>query len=174
MHVLARRHALRAAAKAALSVTFLGGCGGATLTGTLDEKTDSAAPRPEASRAPEADTRAACDVPSLPSREVVSEEAFACCMTSVDGMLGDSGSLPGANEYWSPAIPCCSAIITRLDDHALGPAPNDLDWQAVLACCQTLADHGFSNKTVDGGFGACDPWGPPVPPEMPADWLEVA
>jgi hypothetical protein len=169
MKACTRRLALRAAAKAALSVTVLG-CGGTTLTEASGD------PAPEAVTHVDAGT---CNVPSAPSRDIVSQDAFDCCITRVDGMLGDSGSLPGANEYWSPAIPCCSAIITRLNDDMnadANAAANDFNGQVVIACCETLGEHGFSTRLDDGGFGACTPWGPPVPPEMPEHLfdLEVA
>jgi hypothetical protein len=97
----------------------------------------------------------------------------------VGAMLGDPLSVPGVDEYWPPSISCCSAIITRLSDDMnadANVAANDFNGQVVVACCETLQDHGLSTRLEDGGFGACDPWGPPVPPEMPDPLfdLEVA
>jgi hypothetical protein len=174
MQALTRRLALRAAAKAALSVTVLG-CGGITLTESSDAIVDSSDARGEAQS-----DAAACNLPPLGRGGDISQSTFDCCIDKVDGMLGDAASVPGADRYWTPAIPCCTAIITRLNDHMsadANAAANDFDGQVIVACCETLRDHGSLPRLEDGAFGeACTPWGPPVPPEMPGHFfdLEVA
>jgi hypothetical protein len=113
MQTSTRRLALRAAAKAALALTFLGGCGGVTLTEPTDDAGKSAAVQKEASATSDAQDRADASVLS---------DTFVPLDTSV---------------------------------------PSD----ATLAC------------DVDAPPAACDPWGPPVPPEMAShivDRLEVA
>jgi hypothetical protein len=115
MQTSTRRLALRAAAKAALALTFLGGCGGVTLSEPTDDAGKSGPVQKEASASSDAQDRADAS------------------------MLSD----------------------------AFMPSETSMPSDAALAC----------GPDVDAPSVACDPWGPPVPPEMAShvfDRREVA
>jgi hypothetical protein len=181
MNTLTRRLALRAAAKAALSVTFLG-CGGATLAEPIgDAGSDSSATFADASpakhgdssavvrldsgtTATEASTALACEASALQADAAVPNDTFQCCTTLIGSSLGDSSipvSLPGPSASDPDTLACCRAIISRIDHD---PEPEfETDYESatreILPCCNALTPHEFGR--------ACTPWGPSVPPEMP-------
>jgi len=102
---------------------------------------------------------------------------FDCCVQSVNELLEeDSGSAPDA----APApgyLACCQTIVAVANDPMEADAASVFNGRAVFTCCDVLGASGISTRLPDGSFGACDPWGPPVPPEMPGhlmDWQEVA
>jgi hypothetical protein len=167
------------------------------LTGSSDAAFDAATPdaRPDSAipteasvtpdahvtPVPEASTSDVADLMCVTSgfdAAAVTETTFDCCRTLLDGLLGGSGFsefFPDASAD-NPQVPaCCRAIKERLrqedpPDAAMlsDAAVNDIDSVSRFysPCCNAL----------DGGV-ACDPWGPPVPPEMPSrfeDWAEVA
>jgi len=181
MHSSTRRLALRAAAKAALSVTFLG-CGGSVLTSSSpDPGVDGATPQLEASVKPEAGSAdagviladastppppTACGASDFEQDAEVPRATFECCATEVRSVLGSDAafvpSLPDASAHDPDTLACCHAIILHLDHD-----PNDAfeaDYEAVsgelVACCSA-----FTPEIIGR---ACTPWGPSVPPEMPA------
>jgi hypothetical protein len=176
MHASTKRLALRAAAKAALSVTFFTGCGGMEMAQSEDDAAveadplradavahDDASPS-DARRAPTDGASLLCSTPPIGSHDPVSKETFECCDRVVQAALGDANILSDADTAQSADVDCCNAIVTAAnDDHKLWTE----NAHVVGACCQALEQDGISTLTAEGGFGACDPWGPPVPPEMP-------
>jgi len=192
MNASTRAHALRAAAKAALSVSLVG-CGGATVADTRDNSgTEHAAhdggqtvatrdgghtvTAPDSARDADAALRsiaeagrdgAASETPctGLPASvdASVSTATFACCLDYLAAGRDASAGLL-AFDASSPANePCCTAIIAYVDDTAGAYAAAE---PFIPACCEQ------TNPVPIGR--ACTPWGPPVPPAMPPSLLEVA
>ena len=193
MNASTRRFALRAAAKVALSASFAA-CGGmvgepgtenpepATTHGTIDAATtaeDGAGRSPDTGSARK-DARAQAG-DAVAEAEVTFPEA---------GTVGCTGANQNVNAASSSAVfSCCASYLpTQLSDAAFGFNPSSV---AVRACCGTVVGHldqGSDSSTFEANYArvssvleaccedlspvpegrACTPWGPPVPPEMPA------
>jgi hypothetical protein len=131
--------ALRAAAKVAFSVVFLGGCGEAAT----EEASD-----PLASGTSEADLKSGCHAPA--------KDAAApklSCEQVVASAFPIEGNYPGAKKTVAVEVQQCCVELLDKSHGALAAHRWD--------CC--------ANLPVDAGqeIGiACTPWGPPVPPRM--------
>jgi hypothetical protein len=137
--------ALRAAAKVAFSVAFLGGCSGAATSDPLEGEGTSEADLTSGCHAPTKDAAA----PKLSCEQVVAA-AFPT-----------EGNYPGAKQKVSvEAQTCCVELLDK--SHGALAAHR---WD----CCANLpADAG-----QEVGI-ACTPWGPPVPPRMQRRSLALA
>ena len=172
MDAFTRKLALRNAAKVALGSLFFG-CGGAL---TVDGPLDAAAPLPDApSDAPLADaavpdaTALACTGPTQVDASDVAEDAFQCCIATVQADVGDASlwSSDGADASAVTDDPsasnCCRVIVARLDHE-----PDGGDWSADFSSAEGspsllpwyCAANGYPSDA------ACTPWGPPTPPDM--------
>lgn len=132
--------ALRAAAKVAFSVVFLGGCSSATTDGASD-------PEPGEGTS-EADLKSGCHAPV--------KDASApklSCEQVVASAFPTEGNYPGAKQKVSASVQTCCVELLEKSHGALAAHRWD--------CCANLpADAG-----QEVGI-ACTPWGPPVPPRM--------
>ncbi len=142
--------ALRAAAKVAFSVVFLGGCSAAA---TEDAK-DPLDTEGNAS-ADEAELKSGCHktkdagAPKLSCEQVVAS-AFAT-----------EGNYPGTKQSVSAQVQTCCVELLEKSQGALAAHRWD--------CC--------ANLPADAGQPvgiACTPWGPPVPPRMQRRSLALA
>jgi hypothetical protein len=174
MRASTKSFALRAAAKAALSISAFS-CGGATVTSPtedagktsaamdLDSGTTSTTMREDAEAPPTmrdaGNTVVATDdpCPGVPGGDAaVSENGFACCKSYLAPAAGAAFGSLGVDASAPFAAACCSAVIRYVDvtDGAYTAA------EALLpGCCE-------SQNPIPIGR-ACTPWGPPVPPAMP-------
>lgn len=185
-----RREALKAAAKVAVSLVAVSGiaCGAKIDGGSKDDAliagnddTGTSTPRPPASGANEegnvvspsqpakADASHADATPEVDASVVVALDAnvdLAACDAKLTALKVDSG---GA---WPPTpfaktpenVACCTAILDEIEKSWQFSTENQ--W----ACCATTApdpEQPFHRM-------ACTPWGPPMPPEMPAFLAAVA
>lgn len=144
--------ALRAAAKVALSVAILEGCGGATTpvdTKGVEPVTaggDTTTPAPGASGSGSASgsrpvTPAPAGTTTNPSCDAVINAAFP-----------SDGQYPGTKQLVSAEVQsCCVALLGKSD------APGIHRWD----CCANLPENAPASVNI-----ACTPWGPPVPPSM--------
>jgi hypothetical protein len=177
--------ALRNAAKVAFG-TFVVGCGGSIVVGQEPDAGggDGSAPKKDAagvdaalvdSVVPEQDAALACTGPTDVDASDVGSETFACCIAEVKSATGDASPWTDPNgpdastvQDNPAALNCCNVIVARIDNEPDGgsvgndyaTAGDALNW-----CCIAL-------KYPMGT--ACTPWGPPAPPAMPAEMMEVA
>ena len=195
MDTLVFRAALRAAAKVALSVAAVGcgGCGGIAdsegrVPSTADAGGDVGAMR-DGATSPEAGSRDALACNPPPESDLLPEglhvdagaslggPIFDCCAAQLASLVSADGSvafqLPDAAVADPEVTACCAVLIARLD-YDQGSAASDPDASVTAlqrdgklaaparwACCSALGH-------PDGP--TCTPWGPPVPPAMPAGW----
>ena len=178
MNLMIRRLALKNAAKVAFG-TFVVGCGGSIAIGQDDAATDASRPKKDAafmdSVVPEQDAALACTGKTEVDASDVTSETFACCVAEVKSATGDAspwsdpnGPDASAVQDNAAALNCCDVIIARIDNEPDGgsvssdymAAGDALNW-----CCIAL------NYPMGS---ACTPWGPPTPPAMPMDMMEVA
>jgi hypothetical protein len=153
--------ALRAAAKVAFSVAFLGGCSAAPDLAEGDELTDNQdGVEPGTS---ESDLNAKKPRQPKKPKVVAPAPATTCtgtgpstppsCETLVNAAFPTEGDYPGTKQSVSPAVQtCCAELLVKS--------------QGMLAthrwdCCANLP----ANPPEGTGI-ACTPWGPPVPPAM--------
>lgn len=161
--------ALRAAAKVAFSITFVG-CGGATSAALATED------HPGASSDAGYDANAgygANDDPKDADRKEGGLGEKPCddekdagralaCDELIASTFGDGGAWPTRGEPVSPDVKaCCSDAIQ--DTQPNGTIGSPYHWQ----CCIVLDLASELNS-------ACTPWGPPVPPAMLRPHAEVA
>jgi hypothetical protein len=138
--------ALRAAAKVAFSVAFLGGCSGAQ-TGANDpldgENTDGV---------DEAELKSGChEVPPTPAKDASAPKLS--CEQVVASAFPTEGDYPGAKQNVSAAVQTCCATLLEKSQGALAAHRWD--------CCANLPADAGQQVSI-----ACTPWGPPVPPRM--------
>jgi hypothetical protein len=166
--------ALRAAAKAALSVS-LAGCGGATLAHAADEATRDASPGPEDegkdAMARDADLLLAdahdgamtasepCPGVSALADAAVSKGSFTCCVSYLSP-AGDAAFGSLATDAAAPASRACCDVVIRYVDQDPSETAYATAEALLPACCDAR------NPEPEGR--ACTPWGPPVPPSMPS------
>lgn len=154
--------ALKAAARVAFSVAFLGGCAAATNPANDDGSDDG----PQAS---EDDLRASsghkkkhhADASTTPTTQApchgsTDVDAGSTEPVSCDAVLASTfptpSNYPGdKKEISAQAASCCEQILTS------GNLGGEHRWD----CCANIAWNG--NEQI--GM-ACTPWGPPVPPAM--------
>ena len=203
MNSWAFRAALRATARVALGVTAVG-CGGSVAAGPDAAVDSPAGPTSEAATeqdaaavtdAPVAPDRAsaalACNAP--PASDLLPEAlhvdagagidqaTFDCCVARIAAFGPPDAAvwineLPDAGPANADVTSCCAAIVTRLDYEErtmFGVAPDASAWvsderaaaQVHWACCA---------EANEPEGPTCTPWGPPMPPAMPRQQLEVA
>jgi hypothetical protein len=150
--------ALRAAAKVAFSVAFIGGCSAAApdaaeadpVTGNNDNsepgttESDLSAKKPKKPKvAPPASTSCHGNPTTPPSCEAVVNAAFPT-----------EGNYPGTKQSVSSEVQACCV---ELIDKAQGGALTSHRWD----CCANLPADAPQSTAI-----GCTPWGPPVPPRM--------
>lgn len=191
MEARAFRAALRASAKVALGVAA--GCGGAISAasdGPPGATVDASAGRDAADAAIAVDTGGgvdvavtnACNPPPVASLlpeqldggATISDTTFDCCASWLGTIgLSDSGiGFPDAAAADPGVMACCAVVVVRLDDdwHASWGADPDAG-RAALDRDQALAAPVQWTCCAETGHPegpTCTPWGPPMPPEMPA------
>jgi hypothetical protein len=175
-----RKMALRHAAKVAFG-SFVVACGGTVAggedassdaktsndTGTktdastsLDSSLDSSSPADSST----SDGALACTGPVDIDASSITPEVFQCCLGVVEQLTGDAGfsAIDAGEITGDPAVDnCCKVIIADVDS-------NTGDYSAasptLYSCCNALGNP----------IGpACTPWGPPMPPCMPYEWLAL-
>ena len=148
MHASTRIHALRAAAKVALSASILG-CGGGTTA------------EPPPTQGPEeagATAQQVCPGASVDRDASVSAETFACCDSYLSSQRIDGSSFPRFDTTAPASKACCTALIGYLNHDDSGAATAQVSQGVVVQCCRS--------EIPFPGLPACDAWGPPVPPAM--------
>jgi hypothetical protein len=153
--------ALRAAAKVAFSVAFLGGCGGATSSGLADEDLTAngkgAEPGKAHGDAGQASSPAADAATTNPSGPGHDEDASTtpplACAQAIDAAFPVEGDYPGTPQAVSVHVQECCA-------DALAASQGVMEHHRWDCCANLPADAG--NEVAI----ACTPWGPPVPPSM--------
>lgn len=193
-----RKRALEAAAKVALSVTSLGGCGGKVVAledgglpgaWTLIEEQQAASPTTPTVTRPAAS--GGSDLTADASPRIAPEASVEAAI--VDARVdqyeaGLCGSPPlGVNAAVSEAaVTCCQAHIRAIADAAAEP------WRTVAAvpgtpeCCGAIVSYCEGPGLPPGcafydvvsfvccplfpntRVSFCGPWGPPTPPAMPS------
>ena len=182
MNTLARRFALRVAAKVAVCAS-IGGCG---------QELAGPAPSPDASPSPVVPGDAAahgadamawtattganasvdadsCRVPSNEGDTGISEQTFTCCAGRLATIVGDAGSVSSLSLAQAAAtdpevMACCEVIIRRITQDNQDSSPDVTKDRVLVAgelfpCCEVTP----GSATQVG----CESWGPPVPPSMP-------
>lgn len=146
--------ALRAAAKVAFSVVFLGGCSSAAREGgdALDSEGNA--------ESYEADLKSGChEDASAPTKDAAAPKLS--CEQVVATAFPTEGNYPGAKKAVSAEVQTCCVELLDKSQGALAAHRWD--------CCANLpADAG-----QEVGI-ACTPWGPPVPPRMRRRSLALA
>ncbi len=147
--------ALRAAAKLAFSVAFLGGCSAETIDSESTEQGE------DAIRSARGETNPSADAPA-PSKKACGDKPS--CEATLTAAFADPAwaeyvpwmgqKLP--TEVSDEAKACCKAELSH-------PRPWDarFRWQ----CCGVL-QNGDDVGDIPAIGMACTPWGPPVPPRM--------
>jgi len=142
--------ALRAAAKVAFSVVFLGGCSSAATQDANDALDGEGY-----ASADEAELRSGCHK----TRDAAAPKLS--CEQVVASAFPTEGDYPGAKQSVSAQVQTCCVELLEKSQGALA----EHRWD----CCANLpADAGQS-----AGI-ACTPWGPPVPPRMKRRSLALA
>lgn len=141
--------ALRAAAKVAFSVVFLGGCSSAAT----EDANDGLVPEGTS----EADLKSGCHGGATKD----ASPPKLSCEQVVASAFPTEGNYPGAKKSVSAEVQTCCGELLHKTSGALAAHRWD--------CCANLpADAG-----QDVGI-ACTPWGPPVPPRMQRRSLALA
>lgn len=176
-----RHAALAAAAKVALSMSALA-CAGSTVTeGAAGGAASSSASKATAGATTTASNATAgvtttastasgaggaggspavCDAP--PPDASVDSTVFDCCLAFVEPYVPEAGGSFDPSAASDPRIvDCCQAIVAHVDQDTQDFVK--VPYQEMGACCTLLG------RPVGT---ACTPWGPPVPPAMPAAWIE--
>ena len=175
-HEEAHRRALQAAAKVALTMSaasVFGACGGSMASETPhsaqdDAGTDTSAAvataevdaTPDTSKpVPDAIVDATTCGPI--ATDAATEAQTECCAAKVRDTFSPTWTEPstGTPEAHPELVECCDAIVRAYD----GVHDYGLTFQQARACCYVLPAPWYSH-----GGAACTPWGPPMPPEMPA------
>jgi hypothetical protein len=177
-----RRKALRHAAKVAFG-SLIAGCGGGLQDAApdahpkndvqvsdvqnLDAQNDAADASDDVIVdvvKPPWDGSLACTGPITDFDASVDEPTFQCCLGVVEQVTGDSGFTvvdAGAISGDPSVANCCDAIIAHVDQMSsdYGAA------SPTLPSCCNYAQHPTGV--------ACTPWGPPMPPAVPYEWLAI-
>ncbi len=152
--------ALRAAAKVAFSVAFIGGCaaeateaGGATNPDGTPASTSAEADL-SAKKTQKKKPAAASDVPADCHHADASVPKLSCDQL-ISAAFPTEGGYPGTKQDVSAEVQTCCADALEKNHGATAHR-----WD----CCANLPpDDGDGGSTI--GI-ACTPWGPPVPPSM--------
>jgi hypothetical protein len=159
--------ALRAAAKVAFSVAFIGGCGGRSTSPDLP--TGSVAGNEANERGTKQDTPppAGTSTQGAPSPGPTANPPPsqnpppADCEAVVGAAFPTEGPYPGTLQAVSEEVQaCCADLLVKSE----GAMPYHR-WD----CCANLPPN-----PPEGTGIACTPWGPPVPPSMPQRLRQVA
>ena len=152
--------ALRAAAKVAFSVAFIGGC--AAHAADADEAANADGTQP--STTSESDLSAkkkaknkgttASELPSDCHHEDASVPPKLSCDQIIAAAFPGQDKYPGTKQSVSAEVQSC--CLEELEDRDGGLLPAHR-WD----CCANLPDNAGENVGI-----ACTPWGPPVPPAM--------
>jgi hypothetical protein len=152
--------ALRAAAKVAFSVAFLGGCTAATSPADVGEGDDLDGVEPgtyesdlntkKANSKPKSGTKGA-QVASPCHKDAGAPKLT--CEQVVNAAFPTEGDYPGAKQSVSVEVQTCCVELLEKSQGALA----EHRWD----CCANLPADAGQNINI-----ACTPWGPPVPPQM--------
>ena len=177
----ARRRALLSAAKATLSLSVVG-CGpSAPPASSIPSEQVSVGDQPAAARGAEQPLRpagpgspgsgATCDTTP---REAYSKESLRCCRAVVDEVNERMKAAYQSKPYEPPVLTplqqdCCSLAIDAVDHQP----DTELGRSNVYTCCMFGRDEGRPWTPVARSSQAptghvCSPWGPPMPPALPA------
>jgi hypothetical protein len=103
-----------------------------------------------------------CGLVEAPDGGQIDPTMFDCCLPFLAQYAPDGGGAFTTSAAGDPyVLSCCAAIVNDVDHNTQDYAK--VPWQELNACCVLL-------QYPVGP--ACTPWGPPVPPAMPASWLE--
>jgi hypothetical protein len=184
MDRLTRHAALAAAAKVALSMSALGcasstvieaaagtgstGHGGATggaMTGTTTSTASGGATTTASSAGGAGGTGGSstvCGAPPPDADASVGSAVMECCVAFLEPYAPEAGGSFDPSAANDPRVAdCCQAIVAHVDQNYQDAVK--VPYQEMGACC-TLLKYPLGL--------ACTPWGPPVPPAMPAAWIE--
>jgi hypothetical protein len=180
-----RQRALEAAAKVALSVTTLAGCGGKVLAledggspwTVIDDTPTSTPPNVPPPTRPVTDAASRLSVAPVDAgpvgmldARVTAREAGVC--DDPDLLLSEATTRCCLNHLWSAAdaaaepwltvatpevVSCCHSIVSYCETPA-GKQSCGYDRVVALVCCPLVPSSRISS---------CAPWGPPTPPAMP-------
>jgi hypothetical protein len=155
--------ALRAAAKVAFSVAFIGGCSAPASQDLADgEDTDGVEPvtteadLSSGSKKPKAKPKPGSKSASIAAPCHHDKDASVpklTCEQVVNAAFPTEGDYPGAKQNVSVEVQTCCV---ELLDKSQGVLANHR-WD----CCANLPADAGQNINI-----ACTPWGPPVPPKM--------
>jgi hypothetical protein len=149
--------ALRAAAKVAFSVAFIGGCAAEAVDADPATTPDGTEPATTAeadlsSKKTKKKTGTSSALPSGCHHEDASVPKLSCDQI-VAAAFPTEGNYPGTKQNVSAEVKTCCAELLGDQDGGL-PAHR---WD----CCANLPANPGQNIGI-----ACTPWGPPVPPSM--------
>jgi len=156
--------ALRAAAKVAFSVAFIGGCSLPAASEIADEElangangdgvepgtseSDLISKKKKPAKKPTAISAAPCDKhnDAGPTQPLTCEQV-------VNAAFPVEGNYPGTKQSVSVQVQTCCAELLTTDESWMAPHRWD--------CCANLPADAGQTLSI-----ACTPWGPPVPPSM--------
>lgn len=153
--------ALRAAAKVAFSVAFIGGCAAQTAEGEDPATADGAG----AATSAEADLSAKAKKAKKNSGKATAApgchhaDASApklSCEQVVNAAFPTDGNYPGVKQSVSAEVQTCCVELLAPSDGGV-PMLAEHRWD----CCANLPADAGQQVNI-----ACTPWGPPVPPAM--------
>ena len=154
--------ALRAAAKVAFSVAFIGGCSAPASPGDLaDDTTDGTygdgvepgSSESEVSAKKKPKQPAQLSVAPCDKHKDAGPPKPLTCEQVVNAAFPTEGQYPGTKQNVSIEVQNCCAEHLLADNDGLGTHRWD--------CCANLPADAGQNISI-----ACTPWGPPVPPSM--------
>jgi hypothetical protein len=143
-----------------------GGHGGASVTGgggvVSASASSSATGAGGAASSSGAGGGGNCGLIEGPDGGQIDPMMFGCCIPFLAQYAPDGGGPFSDSAASDPYVEaCCAAIIDDVDHNTQDYVK--VPFQEMNACCTLL--HYPAGP-------ACTPWGPPVPPAMPASWLE--
>jgi len=155
--------ALRAAAKVAFSVAFIGGC--AAQAADADEAANADGTQPSttsesdlsAKKKAKNKTTKASELPSDCHHADASAPPKLSCDQVVAAAFPGEDMYPGKKQSVSAEVQSCCLELLTDRDAGLGLGLTAHRWD----CCANLPDNTDENVGI-----ACTPWGPPVPPAM--------
>lgn len=148
--------ALRAAAKVAFSVAFIGGCAAQTAEGEDPATTDGtgAATSAEADLSAKKTKKNSGKATAAPGcHHADASVPKLSCDQVVNAAFPTEGNYPGVKQSVSAEVQSC--CVELLSDHDGGLPAHRWD------CCANLPADAGQQINI-----ACTPWGPPVPPAM--------
>lgn len=161
--------ALRAAAKVAFSVAFLGGCGGAsgdapkgdTSNGLPGPAVGAAEADAVTPAAPKPEPKPATPSPVYVDAGGADHDAApptTDCNALINAAFPTEGAYPGIKQSVSLAVQTCCVEASRQATMTGAGGLENHQWD----CCANMDDL----APRDLMHAACTPWGPPVPPSM--------